>query len=108
MKIAVLTDSETASGFRLAGLETFTAENQDEAVALLEELVQRDDLALLAVDEGLVPDPLSAVARALRGRDLPVVLPFPSLSFAFGEEGEDAKAYLRRLVKSTIGYEVKL
>ncbi len=108
MKIAVLTDSESASGFRLAGLDVYVANGREEAEALLKQLVADDSLALLAVDEGLIPDPAAHVAREMRGRDLPVVLPFPSLAFAFGEEGEDVKGYMRRLVKSTIGYEVKL
>jgi len=60
------------------------------------------------VDQGLIEDPAEVVAREMRGRALPVILPFPSLGFAFSEEGADAKAYIRRLVKSTIGYEIKL
>ncbi len=108
MKIAVLTDRESASGFRLAGLEVHVAERPEEAEAKLRELARRDDLALLAVDQGLVADPQALLARELRGRALPVVLPFPSLGFAFAEEGADAKGYIRRLVKATIGYEIKL
>ena len=108
MKIAVLTDAESASGFRLAGLEVHVAAGLEEAEAKLKELVRREDIALLAVDQGLVEDPQALLARELRGRALPVVLPFPSLGFAFGEEGADAKGYIRRLVKSTIGYEIKL
>jgi len=108
VKIAVLTDSESASGFRLAGLEVHVAQAREEALAKLKELALREDLALLAVDQGLIEDPRALVARELRGRALPVVLPFPSLGFAFSEEGADARDYIRRLVKATIGYEIKL
>ncbi len=108
MKIAVLTDAESASGFRLAGMEVHVAEGREDAEARLKELVGRSDLGLLAVDQGLLPDPEAVVARELRGREFPVVLPFPSLAFAFGEERGDAKDYIRRLVKATIGYEIKL
>ena len=108
MKIAVLTDAESASGFRLAGLEVHVAEGEAEAEAKLKELARREDLALIAVDQGLIEDPQALLSRELRGRALPVVLPFPSLGFAFAEAGADAKGYIRRLVKATIGYEIKL
>lgn len=108
MKLAVLTDSESASGFRLAGLEVEVADTPEEAVEALRGLIARGDLALVAVDQGLLTDPLEAVEREMRGRDLPVILPFPSLAFAFEEDQEGAKGYIRALVKSTIGYEIKL
>ena len=108
MKIAVLTDRESASGFRIAGLEVHVAERSGEAEERLRELARREDIALLAVDQGLIPDPQALLARELRGRALPVVLPFPSLGFAFAEKGGDARDYIRRLVKATIGYEIKL
>jgi len=108
VKIAVLTDAESATGFRLAGLEVHVADSPEAAEEILKTLARREDLAMLAVDQGLVADPQALLSREMRGRALPVVLPFPSLGFAFAEEGADAKAYIRRLVKSTIGYEIKL
>lgn len=108
MKIAVLTDPETATGFRLGGLEVITAGQREEAVERLTELVESDNYALVAVDEGLLPDPFDAVERVMRGRDLPVLLPFTSLAAAFAAGEEDATDYMRRLVKSTIGYDIKL
>jgi len=44
------------------------------------------------------------VARVLRGRDLPVVVPFPAARARL-ESGED---YIARLVKEHIGFYVKL
>ncbi len=109
MKIAVLTDPDTATGFRMAGLEVAVAHTAEEAVQVLTGLIEQDAYALVAVDEALLPDPHKAVARVMRGRDLPVLLPFPSLRFAFGEaEGDEVEAYMRRLVRETIGYEIKL
>ncbi len=108
MKIAVLTDPETATGFRLGGLEVVTASRQDEAAQRLTKMVESQEYALVAVDEGLLPDPYEAVERAMRGRDLPVLLPITSLAQAFAAGEEDATEYMRRLVKSTIGYDIKL
>jgi V/A-type H+/Na+-transporting ATPase subunit F len=105
-KMAVLTDGETATGFRLAGVEVLEA-NADTAVKTLEAAIQTNQYGLIAVDESVIADPAKALERAMRGRELPVLLPMPSLSFAFAEN-QDAKAYMRELVRSTIGFEIKL
>ncbi len=61
----------------------------------------------MAVDEGLVPDPVRATERAMLGRDLPVLLSVPSLGAAF-DEGADATEYMKELVRSAIGFDIKL
>ena len=105
-RVVVLTDSETATGYRLAGVEV--RESQPEAAeSELERLIESGEYGLVVVDEGLVPDPMSASARSMRGRDLPVILPVPSLAASFGE-GDDATAYMKDLVRSAIGFDIKL
>lgn len=105
-RMVVLTDAETATGYRLAGVEVKEATRED-AVQALEELIVSEDYALVAVDEGLVPDPVKASERAMRGRDLPVLLSVPSLGAAFAE-GDDATRYMKELVRSAIGFDIKL
>jgi len=102
----VLTDEETATGFRLAGVDVHEAD-QDSAQAALEEIIESGVYNLVAVDESLIADPNRAAERAMRGRDLPVILSMPSLSAAFGDEG-DATAYMKELVRSAIGFDIKL
>lgn len=105
-RVVVLTDSETATGYRLAGVEVHEAD-QEGASTALESLIESGDYGLVVVDEGLVPDPVQATGRIMRGRDLPVILPVPSLSAAFGE-GDDATAYMKELVRNAIGFDIKL
>lgn len=106
-KVLVLTDAETATGYRLAGVETRVSTPEDAARAL-DEIVQADAYGLVIVDEGLVPDPVKSSERSMRGRQLPVILPVGSLSAAFGEEGGDALGYMQNLVRSAIGFDIKL
>lgn len=107
-KVIVLTDAETATGYRLAGVETRES-NTEEAVRVLDELIQSDGYGLVVVDEGLIPDPVRASERSMRGRQLPVILPVGSLSAAFGGgEGGDAVEYMSNLVRSAIGFDIKL
>jgi len=104
--MVVLTDSETAVGFRLAGVDVREV-GQEGAKDALDELIAADAYGLVVVDEGLIPDPIAASERAMRGRELPVVLPLPSLGQAFGEE-DDAIAYMKSLVRNAIGFDIKL
>ena len=102
----VLTDAETAIGYRLAG-EAVRESVPEEAVSVLEEIIEAGDYGLVVVDEGLIADPARASERAMRGRDLPVILSVPSLGATFGE-GADATAYMKELVRSAIGFDIKL
>mgnify|MGYP000644939233 CR=1 FL=1 len=105
-EVVVFTDEETATGYRLAGVEVRVADPRD-AAAQLNALVEEDRYGLVVVDEGLVPDPIDATARTMRGRDLPVILPVPSLGAAF-DEASDATTYMKELVRSAIGFDIKL
>ncbi|MDL2342670.1 V-type ATP synthase subunit F [Deinococcus sp. MIMF12] len=106
-RVAVLTDAETATGYRLAGAEVVET-TPAAAVAALEGLIVEGRYGLIAVDTGLIPDPATATARVMRGRDLPILLPIPSLRDAFATDTVDAKAYMGKLVRDTIGFDIKL
>ncbi|GGL96925.1 V-type ATP synthase subunit F [Deinococcus aerophilus] len=106
-RVAILSDSETATGYRLAGAEVIEA-TPETAVAELERMITENRYGLVAVDSGLIVDPITATARVMRGRDLPILLPIPSLRDAFSTETVDAKAYMGKLVRDTIGFDIKL
>ena len=102
-KMAVITDPETATGFRLAGVEVREAEDATAALEHLRALVPLD-YGLIAVNEDLLKGTDHDVARLLRDRDLPILIPFPAPRAKL-ESGED---YIARLVKEHIGFYVKL
>ena len=106
-RVAVLSDAETATGYRLAGAEVLEA-TPETAVSALERAIISGNYGLIAVDTGLIPDPVTATARVMRGRDLPILLPIPSLRDAFSTDTVDAKAYMGKLVRDTIGFDIKL
>ncbi|MFC6591796.1 V-type ATP synthase subunit F [Deinococcus lacus] len=106
-RVVVLADSETATGYRLAGAEVREA-TPDSAQKALEDLIAGGQYGLVAVDSGLIADPIASTARLMRGRDLPILLPVPSLKDAFSTETVDAKAYMGKLVRETVGFDIKL
>jgi V/A-type H+-transporting ATPase subunit F len=102
-RFAVITDSESATGFRLAGAEVREASTPQEAVEHLRHFVALD-YGLVAINEALLEGTEAERARLMRGRDLPIVVPFPAPQ-AHIESGE---AYIARLVKEHIGFYVRL
>jgi V/A-type H+-transporting ATPase subunit F len=102
-KTAVITDSETATGFRLAGIEVREAGTPQEALEAIREYAAAG-YGLLAVSEDLLTGTEDARARLLRGRDLPLIVPLPPARAKL----ESGEAYIQRLVKEHIGFAVKL
>jgi V/A-type H+-transporting ATPase subunit F len=102
-RLAVITDPETATGFRLAGVEVREAAAPQQMLAHLREMLPLD-YGLVAVNEDLLAGTDEERSRLLRGRDLPIVVPFP----APRAELETGEAYIARLVKEHIGFYVKL
>jgi V/A-type H+-transporting ATPase subunit F len=102
-RLAVITDPETATGFRLAGVEVREAATPRDALEHLRALVTLD-YGLVAVNEDLLAGTDTERARLLRDRDLPIVLPFP----AARPQLESGEEYISRLVKEHIGFYVKL
>ncbi len=102
-RLAVITDPETATGFRLAGAEVREAATPEEALEHLRRFVTLD-YGLIAVNETLLEGVREERARLLRDRDLPIVVAFPAPQAQI----EDGEAYLARLVKEHIGFYVKL
>lgn len=99
----MITDPETATGFRLAGVEVHEAASPAEALQHLRRLAALG-YGLAAVNEALLEGAEEELARLMRGRDMPILVPFPAPS-AQVESGQD---YIARLVKEHIGFYVKL
>ncbi len=102
-RLGIITDAEGATGFRLAGVEVREAANPHEALEHLRQFVTLD-YGLVAVNEALLEGTDEERARLLRGRDLPIIVPFPATQ----AEIESGEAYVARLVKEHIGFYVKL
>ncbi len=101
--IAVITDGETATGFRLAGVEVREAATPAEALEAIRRYASAG-YGLLAVNEDLLRGTEEARHRLLRGRDLPIIVPLPPARAKL----ESGEAYIARLVKEHIGFAVKL
>jgi vacuolar-type H+-ATPase subunit F/Vma7 len=104
-RVGVVSDPTVGLGFRLAGLQPRVAESESEAVSVLEEMIEQQDLGVILVQEDLVPAPaLGSWQRA--GSGLPLVIPFPGPSQE--RPPGEAEAYVTELLRRAVGYRVRL
>ncbi|NPA47425.1 MAG: V-type ATP synthase subunit F [Thermococci archaeon] len=97
MKIAVVGDTDTVLGFKLAGVhETFEVSSPSEAREVLNELVGREDIALILITDSLASE------LELPDVRLPIILTVPDR----WSEGK-GEARLMEIVRRAIGVEIK-
>ncbi len=98
--------ADMSTGFALAGVPSEQVGTPEDGVARLTELLGRDDIGVVLVDESIlkaVPDDLR---RRFNRRPLPVLLPVPRPHWEKREE--DAASYLLDLLQRAIGYRMRL
>ncbi|RLI30218.1 MAG: hypothetical protein DRO46_01015 [Candidatus Hecatellales archaeon] len=103
-KIAIIAEEDLAGFCRVAGLRNaYGVKNAKEAEELLWKLIDRADISVIAITEGLAKDMMDAVREASQ-RLTPTVITIP------GREGPlpEMAAPIMELVKRTVGMEIKL
>ena len=102
-KFVVVTDSDRASGFRLAGAEVIEAANAAEARGLIPPLLYKDDIGIVAVNEEYMLSLDEKVMDRIEKMHRPLIIPPPSKSKEI-----DRRTYIERLLKKAIGYNIVL
>ncbi|MFN8485302.1 MAG: V-type ATP synthase subunit F [Anaerolineae bacterium] len=103
-RLVVLTDTESALGFALAGVEVFAVDDDETARARLVELLADPGVGLIAVGEGVMRRLDTALRRRLDTSQRPVVVSLPTggptTGFATRRE------YLAALVRRAVGFHI--
>ncbi len=105
-KLVVLTDAESADGFRLAGVDVEVATSSDEARRKLNSLVDDDNSGIIAVNESMMASIDERLQKKIDSIYRPIVVSLP-LKETLHEE-EDHRAYLSRLIRRAIGFDITL
>jgi V/A-type H+-transporting ATPase subunit F len=100
-KFIVVTDPNTAPGFRLAGVDVLEAASADEARQLLPALLNRDDTGIVAINEDFMALMDEKMMEKIEKTYRPIVIPIPSVA-----KGNDRTSYIERLLRRAIGYNV--
>ena len=91
-KLVVLTDSDTADGFRLAGVDVIVADSPEMARAPLVSLLDDDSTGIIAVSERLMTAIDERIQKKIDSIYRPIVVSLPIREKL--EIGEDHRAYL--------------
>jgi V/A-type H+-transporting ATPase subunit F len=105
-KVVILTDPDTAHGFRLAGVDVHQAEDAEEAKREINRLLEDDDTGILAVNESFLSAVDDRVRQRIEATYRPIVISLP-VREKLGSIGE-RKAFLARLVHRAVGFDVTL
>ena len=102
-KFVVVTDSDRASGFRLAGAEVLEAADAMEARAIIPPLLYKDDIGIVAVNEEYMLSLDEKVMDRIEKMNRPLIIPLPPKSKEI-----DRRTYIERLLRKAIGYNIVL
>ena len=102
-KFVVVTDSDRASGFRLAGAEVLEAADAMEARAIIPPLLYKDDIGIVAVNEEYMLSLDEKIMDRIEKMHRPLIIPLPSKS-----REVDRRTYIERLLRKAIGYNIVL
>jgi V/A-type H+/Na+-transporting ATPase subunit F len=102
-KFVVVTDPDTATGFRLAGVDVLEIPNPDEVAALLPSLLLRDDTGIIAINEEYMRSLDDKMMEKIEKSYRPIIIPIPS-----GAKRLDRTSYIEGLLRRAIGYNIVL
>jgi V/A-type H+-transporting ATPase subunit F len=100
-KFVVVTDPESAPGFRLAGVEVLEAQNQEEAKKIITSLIFKDDTGIVAVSQDFLATLDEKFMEKIEKTYRPIIIPIPSRV-----RGLDQTGYMERLLRRAIGYNI--
>jgi len=100
-KVVIITDPESATGFRLAGSDVLEAEDSVTASRLLSFLLHEDETGIIAVREDFLANLDKSLYEEIERCYHPVIIPIPA-----PRKGDEVSGYVERLLRRAIGYNV--
>jgi V/A-type H+-transporting ATPase subunit F len=100
-KIVVVTDPDSAPGFRLAGADVLEASSLDEARTIIAPLIYKDDTGIVAISEDLMPALDEKMQEKIGKTYRPIIIPIPSRI-----KGIERTSYIERMLQRAIGYNI--
>ena len=100
-KFVVVTDPQTAPGFRLAGVEVLEVATVAEAMTVIPPLLFKDDTGIVAVNEDFMASLDDKLVEKIEKLHRPIIIPIPSRTRQI-----DRTDYIERMLRRAIGYNI--
>lgn len=100
-RFLVVTDPDSAPGFRLAGVEVIEVSSQEEARKAINALVFKDDTGIVAVNEEFIAALDQKLVETIEKTYRPIMIPIPSKAKRI-----DRTSYIERMLQRAIGYNI--
>ncbi len=105
-RLIVLTDADSADGFRLAGVDVDVIDSEDQVSERLNRLLDDDETGIIAISERMMAGIDERTQRKIDSIYRPLVIALPLKEQL--EVGEDHRAHLARLIRRAIGFDITL
>ena len=100
----VITTPDTATGFQLAGAETFSVDNPDQAEQILTRLLEGQEASLIVIRQDLLQAVSSRLQRRAEASYQPVVMAIPGVGPAI--QANDRRQHISELIRRAIGFHI--
>jgi len=100
-RFVVVTDPETAPGFRLAGVDVLEASTVEEAKSIIPPLLYKDDTGIVAVNEDFMVSLDEKLMERIEKTHRPIIIAIPSRTHKI-----DRADYIERMLRRAIGYNI--
>lgn len=105
-KLVVLTDPDTATGFKLSGVDTYSATDLSEARKILNTLINDDKSGIIAVNEEFLNAIDERTRQKIDALYRPIIVPLPVKKKVLLPE--ERRTYLSRLIRRAVGFDLTL
>ena len=102
MKLSAFCDTDTAVGFRLAGLNELYISN-DNPLEIWYEIIKRDDIGILFINEKIAENLGNHLKEFRLRNNIPIIVEIPDKKGRIEEHVD----FVSHLIKKAVGIEVK-
>ncbi len=105
-KLVVLTDPESAYGFKLGGVDVIEADSGEDARQKLISLINDDSSGIIAINEDFMAHIDERTRAKIDSIYRPIVVSIPSKTKIIITE--ERRKYLARLIRRAVGFDIRL